>query len=588
MRKIELLAPAQNLEIGLSAIRYGADAVYIGGESFGARKTAGNDTRDIEKLVKSAHKFGVKIYVALNTILEDKELIEAQKLINSLYNVGVDALIIQDMGLLELELPPIELHASTQCSIRTLQKVKFLEKIGFKRAILARELSIEEIKNISNNTNIELETFIHGALCVSYSGNCYMSAYIGGRSANRGECAQCCRKRYSLLDSSKNKIIQDKYLLSLKDFSAEKYLKELILAGVKSFKIEGRLKDENYVKNTVLYYRKLLDKCCEKTSKGDIISDFEPNINKTFNRGYTSYFLKDEHDFFNFSTPKSTGEYIGEIEYIKSNVIKIKTDKIVSPQDGLCFFEKGELKGCLVNKVMGDKIFLNREVSLKVKDKIYRNQDVLFESVLKNSKTKRLIKTEIKVFKDKITVSDGEFEACAKLPDYEIAKDKNKAKENFIKSFKKSGDSIFYADRVVFILSEIPFLPISVLNALRRELFAKLEEIRIKNCKRPLFNKISHNKYDDFIKDYRLNIHNQKAEEFYRACGLKDIERSLESTKNYKGREIMRTKHCLRRALNMCLKTGAKKQQLFLEDEKGSIYPLKFDCDVCEMAVIAP
>ena len=308
--KVELLAPAQNIECAKSAIIYGADAVYIGAHSFGARKNASNNLDDIKELIDFAHKYNVKIYITVNTILDDRELIEAEKLIQKLYEIKTDAIIIQDMGLLELDLPPIELHASTQCNIRTLEKVKFFENIGIKRAILARELSLEQIRKIKQNTDIELECFIHGALCVSYSGNCYMSSFIGGRSANRGECAQACRKKYSLADKNGNYILKDKYLLSLKDLCLKDYIEQMIKAGVTSFKIEGRLKDENYVKNTVLFYRKILDKFAPKTSDGEILEDFVPDINKTFNRGYTTYFIKGYDDnIFNFDTPKSTGEF---------------------------------------------------------------------------------------------------------------------------------------------------------------------------------------------------------------------------------------------------------------------------------------
>lgn len=586
-KRLELLAPAQNIDIAKAAIIYGADAVYIGAKSFGARKSACNNNEDIKELVHFAHKYNVKIYVTVNTILDDIELVEAEKLIKELYDIGVDAIIIQDMGLLETDLPPIEIHASTQCNIRTLEKVKFFENIGIKRAILARELSIDEIKEISNNSNIELECFIHGALCVSYSGQCYMSAYNGGRSANRGECAQACRKKYSLMTEKGKFLAKDKYLLSLKDFCAEKYLENLIEAGVKSFKIEGRLKDETYVKNVVLYYRRLLDKY-EKASKGEIVSDFKPDINKVFNRGYTTYFLNQKDTIFNFDTPKSKGEFIGTVLKTGKNFFEIKTNSIISPQDGLCFILNGNLEGCLVNRVEGNKIYPNKFLKLKAGDKIYRNQDTKFEATVKNSKTKRLIKVKVTVFKNEISINDGEYETSLPFSFDEEAKDYEKMKESFQKCFKKSGENIFYADEIVFKTDVMPFLSVSSLNKLRNELYSKLEDIRLKNYKRNEFQKTTRTEYKEKITDYRLNIHNKKAENFYKKCGIEKIEPSLEKSKNYKNKELMRTKHCLRHALNICLKEGNKKETLFLVDETGRKYPLLFDCANCNMVIIAP
>ena len=586
--KVELLAPAQNLACAKAAIIYGADAVYIGANSFGVRKNFSNIFEDIKVLVNFAHKYNVKIYVTVNTILNDNELKEAEKLINELYKIKVDALIIQDMGLLELNLPPIELHASTQCNIRTLEKVKFFEDIGIKRAVLARELSLEKIKEIKQNTNIELECFIHGALCVSYSGNCYMSAYIGGRSANRGECAQACRKKYSITDEKGNFIIKDKYLLSLKDLCLKDYIKELVDTGVKSFKIEGRLKDETYVKNVVLYYRKLLDEF-DKTSDGIILSDFEPDINKTFNRGYTTYFIeKNKYDIFNFDTPKSTGEFLGVADKISKNGFGINTDKKISNGDGLCFFVDGELKGCYVNKIENNIIYPNITLkNLKTGDKIYRNFDIEFEKTVKNSKTKRLIKTDLVINDKEIILNDGIYSVKIPYRFDEIAQNKEKMIENIKASFKKTGDSIFYIDEIQIKTDKIPFLKISYMNELRRKLFEFLEEKRVENYKTNFFEKTKYTKYRDEFKDYRLNIHNKKAKEFYEKCEVKNIEYSPESTKDFKNKEIMRTKHCLRRALNLCLKKGNADKLWFLIDEKNKKYPLLFDCKNCEMAIIA-
>ena len=343
MKKVELLAPAKDKKTAFAAINSGCDALYIGASNFGARKKVPNSIEDIKEIVDYAHKFYVRVHVTINTILDDNELIEAKNLIQKLYDIGVDAIIFQDMGIFELakrgKLPPIELHASTQCDNRTLEKAKFFDNLGVSRIILARELSLEQIKEICENTNAEIETFIHGALCVSYSGQCYLSHFIGGRSANRGECAQACRKKYTLVDDKDNIIAKDKYLLSLKDFNASKHLKKLIDAGVKSFKIEGRLKDENYVKNVVAYYRNEIDKLASKTSSGKVFLDFEPNVNKSFNRGFTDYFLplsltlspKGRGEIYNFESPKSQGEYLGKVTKIGRNYFEIKKQTLTLP-----------------------------------------------------------------------------------------------------------------------------------------------------------------------------------------------------------------------------------------------------------------
>lgn len=583
---VELLAPAQNLNTAKCAIIYGADAVYIGASSFGARKNAANNLDDIKELIQFAHKYNVKIYITINTILDDNELSEARKLIFQLYEIGADAIIFQDMGLLEIELPPIELHASTQCNIRTKEKVEFFEKIGIKRAILARELSFEQIKEIRKNTTIELETFIHGALCVSYSGQCYMSANIGGRSANRGECAQACRMKYSLEDEKGNSLLKDKYLLCLKDFSAEKYIDKLVSLGVKSFKIEGRLKDENYVKNCVLYYRHLFDKY-DKTSSGIIVSDFKPDINKTFNRRYTTYFLSGKDDnISNFDTPKSTGEYLGLSGKSYKDGFEIITDKEIMAGDGLCFMSANELKGCFVNSVFNNKIIPNNKVQIQKGTKIYRNYNIKFENVLKNSKTKRLIKVSISVFKDDILIKDTDNnEFILSYSFNEFADNSEKMKNNFIKSFSKTGDSIFLTENVEFKIKEIPFLPVSKLNELRRELFSGLENKRLQNYKTNEFTKTGYAPYPSENNDYRLNIRNEKAADFYRKCGIQNIEYALEKTHDFKDKELMRCKHCIRRALNLCLKNGAAKTKLFLVDSNKRKFLLEFDCKNCEMVV---
>lgn len=429
MKKIELLAPAKDKETAFAAIDCGADAIYIGASDFGARRAVPNSIDDIKEVVDYAHKFYARVHVTINTILTDSELEQAVKLIHKLYEIGVDAIIVQDMGILKLavdgKLPPIQIHASTQCDNRTLEKVKFFENIGVSRVILARELSIEEIKNICSNTNVEIETFIHGALCVSYSGQCYMSYAIGGRSANRGECAQACRKKYTLVDEDGKVIAKDKYLLSLRDFNASRYIEKLIDAGVKSFKIEGRLKDINYVKNVVAYYRREIDKYASKISSGRVEVNFEPNVNKTFNRGYTDYFLDGRKKCFNFDSPKSQGEKLGKVSKVGKDYFVL--DAEVSPQDGLCGFVNGDMQGCLVNRVEGMKIFPNKMPEIKVGTFVFRNQDAEFERSLKNSRAKRQIAVDFEFKDNRLYVKDEDGnQVVADVPVSEPAKNPEK------------------------------------------------------------------------------------------------------------------------------------------------------------------
>lgn len=587
IRQTELLAPAKDLETGVVAINSGADAVYIGASSFGARHLAGNKLEDIKKLVDYAHKFNVKIHVTINTILTDDELVEAKKLIQNLYEIGVDAIIVQDMGLVNLaiknELPPIVLHASTQCNNRGLEKVKFLREVGFSRAILARELSVEKIGEICQNTDIEIETFIHGALCVSYSGQCYLSCSAGGRSANRGECAQPCRKKYTLTDEKGRILAKDKHLLSLKDFNASGNLRALVEAGVKSFKIEGRLKDKNYVKNVVAFYRAELDKYGQKTSSGKIFADFEPNVSKSFNRGFTSYFLNGREKCFNFSSPKMRGEKLAKVKKSVPGSFVLDKKLELTPQDGLCYFKADVLEGCLVNSVKNGEIFINKNIKIPVGTMIYRNFDAKFDKMLSSSKITRKLRADF-TFKDGVLTvedEDGNVESV-RLENFETPNNPEKMKEIFTEQLKKTGESDFYAENIE-ILSEVPFMPKSQINEVRRTILDKLIEKRIKNYKREVQKPLNYAKYVKVATDYRENIHNSEAEKFYEGCGCKVLEHSLETSREFRGKELMRTKHCLKYAFDIC-KSPTK---LFLTDEKGKKYPLKFDCRNCEMVVLA-
>lgn len=589
MKKVELLAPAKNYETAIAAINSGADAIYIGATNFGARKNAPNPLSDIEKLVNYAHLFNVKIHVVINTILNDSELNEAAKLIHKLYEIGVDAIIVQDMGLLKLaidgKLPPIEIHASTQCNNRTLEKAKFFDNLGVSRVILARELSLDTIGEICNNVKCEVETFIHGALCVSYSGQCYFSYANGGRSANRGECAQPCRKKYSLIDESGKVILKDKYLLSLKDFNASQSLKNLVDSGVKSFKIEGRLKDINYVKNVVAYYNNELNKCAQRTSSGKVYLDFTPNPDKTFNRGYTDYFLNERSQCFNFLSPKSRGEKIGKIKRIFHNYFEI--DAKLSPQDGLCFINNGEMTGFLVNKVDGNKVYPNKMEGLKSGTLLYRNFDAKFEKQLEISKTVRKLGISIQVKDSKILAIDEDSNKVEiQLPLGEAPNNLLKMKETLKTQLQKTGDTIFNCTEINVFDDNIPFLPVSQINELRRELLQLLSNERLRNYKRNLQKPIGYATYPERKIDYRGNVCNNEAKIFYENCKCEVLENALESKNTIpQDVELMRTKHCLKFAAGLC---GQPCKKLYLVDVKGKKYPLKFDCKNCEMVVLNP
>ncbi len=589
MKTIELLVPAKDLETGIAAVNCGADAVYIGASSFGARCKAGNSLEDIKKLVDYAHKFYVRIHVTMNTILNESELEQAIELVQNLYDIGIDAIIVQDMGLIKAaidgKLPPIQIHASTQCNNRTLEKVKFFDNIGLSRVVMARELSIEHIKEICDKTNCEIETFIHGALCVSYSGQCYLSYANGKRSANRGECAQPCRKKYSLIDEDGKIIQKDKYLLSLKDFNASGHIKQLIDAGVNSFKVEGRLKDINYVKNIPLYYNKLLSDIANRTSSGQVTTNIVPNPNKTFNRGYTDYFLQNRQQCFNFLSPKSRGEKVGKVLRVCSNFFE--TDAQLNPQDGICFIKDGQMKGFLVNKVEGKRVYPNKMNDIKTGMTLYRNFDFKFEKELNNAEIVRKIGVVLTLNKNQITAKDENGNiAEIELPQGQIPQNVQKAKDTFLKQIKKTGAQDFYIKEIINNIEDIAFYPISQINELRRNLFEELMTQRLKNYPKLSQNKIKYHEYPDKKLDYRANIMNKEAETFYKNCGCDTCDKALElSAKIPQGIELMRTKHCLKYANNLCQKPSKK---LFLTDEKGKKYPLKFDCKNCEMVILSP
>lgn len=576
--KTELLSPAKDKKTAFAAIDCGADAVYMGAAAFGARKNAPNSLDDIRDVVNYAHKFRVKVFITLNTILTDSELDEAVTLAGELDKIGVDALIVQDMGFLEkIKTIGIPVHISTQADNRDLEKVSFFNNLGAARVVLARELSLKQIKEIHDaNPNLELEAFVHGALCVSYSGKCYLSQYIGGRSANRGECAQPCRKKYSVETVDGKIIAKDIYALCLKDFNASNRLKDMIDAGVYSFKIEGRLKDSNYVKNITAYYRHELDKYSQKSSSGKSIYPFKPNPQKSFNRGFTDYFLEKRKDCFSLNSPKSRGEYIGVISEVKNGCIKICTDKTIHPQDGLT----DGIDGFLVNKIENNYVYPNRPVKFKAGDKIYRNVDVEFEKQVAQ-KVKRQIGVNINITDELTLVDEDGIKVSIPITGGEAAKNPEKMKETFVKQFSKTGESDFYILDIK-IASELPFMPVSRINELRRSAFDKLMQKRLDEYKREEHKNLVYCPYYKSQIDYRGNVHNLSAKDFYKKCGAEVCEMSLETELPKHPVELMRTKHCIKYALGMC----KSPEKLVLRDEYGKVYPLKFDCKKCEMSVL--
>ena len=599
-KTIELLAPAKDKKTAFAAIDCGADAVYIGSPKFGARVNASNSLDDIKEVVEYAHMFRVKVYVTINTIMSDDELKEAVELIYQLYDTGVDALIVQDMGLLECKLPPIKLFASTQCHNSTLEKVKFLEKTGFSRVILARELSLEEIREIASNTGVEIETFVHGALCVSYSGQCYMSYAIGGRSANRGECAQPCRKKYSLVDSDGVVVAKDKHLLCLRDLNFSSDIKDLIDAGVSSFKIEGRLKDEDYIKNVVSFYRKKIDDAIENTeyersSSGYSVLGFEPDVNKTFNRGYCEYFLHGRNkNIISFDSPKSRGEYTGRVKEVFEKYFLFDGSEL-NNADGICFFdERGELVGTSVNKAEGNKIFPQSMNGIRKGVEVFRNYNHKFSKMLESVKVERKIEASVcfvekeQCYELSAVDEDGVRVVVEAGKNYDKAKNQELARNNIIKCLKKAGDSCFDIKEARVEVDVYPFIPLSELNELRRRLFAKLEEKRIASYEVEKSGGIFISPYFERELFYDVNIMNEKAKEFYEKRGGICREYAIEKTGNVSGKILMTTKHCLKFSLGLCSKEGKKhryREPFFLVDSHGKKYKLLFECKSCCMKI---
>jgi len=601
---IELLAPAKNLICGRAAISHGADAIYIGGPKFGAREDAGNSLQDIEKLVEEAQVFGVKVYVALNTILYDSELEDARQQIRNLYEIGVDALITQDMGILEMDLPPIPLHASTQLHNYLPEHIKFLEAVHFKRAVLARELSIDQIRNIRGQTSIELEAFVHGSLCVSFSGRCYLSHAIGGRSANRGACAQPCRKRYTLYDADKKVISADQHLLSLKDLKQSGSIKELAEAGIQSFKIEGRLKDVDYVKNITAFYRKKMDAFLEgqpefqAASAGKSFLSFEANPAKSFNRGATDYFLHGRtKEIVSFESPKFLGELVGEVTLVTTKYFEIHSTLEIANNDGLVFISAaGESVGIKVNVTERSRIFPDKMNGIYPGAKVYRNYDHLFQQQLKADLTVRKIAVKIE-----IAESDDGFDLTAHdesgimvTMEYNLpknpARDILKSKETITHQLTKSGDTPYFVSGVETNETEKFFFQASVLNSMRRDLLDRITETRKKKTRTQISNEPNSFPYPDKEIGFEGNISNQLARQFYVRHGVENPEMAFEKQPDPHGKTVMTTKHCLKFQMGFCPKFGGKKTSDFSEpfslNDGTNELRLDFDCLRCVMKVI--
>lgn len=621
--ELELLSPARNVEIAREAIIHGADAVYLGGPEFGARHAAENDVAEIAKLTIFAHRFNAKVFIALNTILHDNELEAARKLIYELYDAGVDALIIQDMGLLELDLPPIELHASTQTDIRTLDKAKFMADVGFSQLVLARELSLKEIRAIHEaRPDTALEFFVHGALCVAFSGQCYISHAETGRSANRGDCSQACRLPYTLKDSEGRVIAFDKHLLSMKDNNQSNNIDALIEAGIRSFKIEGRYKDMAYVKNITAHYRRLLDRYIEqhpefsRASYGRVVHHFEPNPDKTFNRGSTDYFVNARKgDIGAFESPKFVGLPIGHILDIKRHFLEVKTTEPLANGDGLNIQIKREVVGFAVNRA--EKIgenhylvypnempveFVTERANIQKKHPLNRNHDQVWSQLLTKESAERLLEVSLifsraaEGYQLELFTKEGHYAKSILTGDFELANNPEKGLAALEKNLKRFGGTGFQLLDVMIQLDEIPFIPASMINQLRRETIEKLEfaieQNYVRGTRQPAVEPPATFPFEEL--SFLANVYNEKAREFYFKHGVKMIEPAYEAHEELGEVPVMITKHCLRFSYNLCPKqtigvTGVQgqiKPTPLTLSHKGEEYTLKFNCRPCEMHVM--
>ncbi|AVS95925.1 peptidase U32 family protein [Paracidovorax avenae] len=630
--QLELLSPARDADIGIEAVNHGADAVYIGGPAFGARASAGNEMRDLERLIRHAHRFHSRIFVTLNTILRDDELEGARRMAWQVYEAGADALIIQDMGLLEIDLPPIQLHASTQTDIRTPEKARFLQDAGLSQIVLARELTVQEIAAIRAATDPErctIEFFIHGALCVAYSGQCYISHAHTGRSANRGDCSQACRLPYQVTDAAGRFIAHDKHVLSMKDNNQSANLRPLIDAGVRSFKIEGRYKDMAYVKNVTAHYRRLLDEIIEeretsaaplaRSSSGQTRFTFTPDPNQNFNREFTDYFVNGrKEDIGAFDTPKNPGQAIGWVTQVGPNWVELEThapETVLHNGDGLCYWDlQKELVGVAINRAEAApgksrnhwRVFPKDPMEgfrdLRRGTEINRNRDMDWVRTLEKKSSERRIGlwahfTDTDAgFALTLTDEDG-FTGTAEVAHaHEPATDAVRAEGALREQIGRFGATIFHAHDIAIAMRQPWFVPASVLNPLRRDAVAALEAARTGGLQR-LPRARPAEPPAPFPEDtltYLANVFNQKAHDFYMKHGVKVIDAAYESQEEDGEVSLMITKHCVRFSMSLCpkqakgvigVKGTIKAEPLHLINGKEKL-TLRFDCKPCEMHVV--
>ncbi len=605
-KKVEILAPAKNLVQGIAAINAGADAVYIGAPLYGARTNATNSVEDIAEMVKYAHLFKAQVFVVINTILYDNELDACKKLIYQLYDIGVDALIVQDMAIMEMDLPPIVIHASTQANNREPQHVKFLKDVGMQRVVLARELNLDQVRDIAAATDVELEFFVSGALCVSFSGNCYMSIAGGERSANRGSCAQNCRLPYNLIDGNGTTLLTESHLLSIKDLDLSDQLPSLIEAGITSFKIEGRLKDIVYVKNNTSFLRKKLDAFLEnndsfqKASSGRTFYNFEPEMDRSFNRGYTDYFVNQRKEKIgNWESPKSQGQYIGAITEIKANGYVIENHDKLNNGDGLFFInEEGIADGVQINIIVNDIVVPNTFKNIAVGTVIYRNSDAEFNRIVeKENAAVRKIGVSLRFsetqdgFELTVVDEDGHKSVAALVTEKELAKSEESVVPNITKNLAKTGNTPFIVDAIDVEFSKNWFLPISKVNEVRRIALEQLIDIRIKDYHREEFQITKSDiPYPTEKLDFTFNVSNKLARAFYKRHGVTEIEKAFELQWDPGKARVMTTKYCVKYELGKCARfqratMGEKVAEPLTLKHGENEYKLKFNCKPCEMEI---
>jgi putative protease len=605
-KKVEILAPAKNLYQGMFAINAGADAVYIGAPSYGARSNATNPIEDIAELVNYAHLFKAQVFVVVNTILYDHELEDCQKMIHELYAIGVDALIVQDMAIFEMDLPPIVVHASTQANNRDPKHVKFLKDAGMQRVVLARELNLDQIKEIHEATDVELEFFVSGALCVAFSGNCYMSIAGGERSANRGSCAQNCRLPYELKDGTGTTLIESSHLLSIKDLDLSDQLPNLIEAGITSFKIEGRLKDLVYVKNNVSYLRQKLDAYLEendqfvKASSGRTIFNFEPQMDRSFNRGYTDYFVNQRKEKIgSWESPKSKGQYIGKITEVTPKGYFIENADDLNNGDGLYFINSAnESDGIQVNVVLNSFVIPNNYKEIPVGTEIYRNSDAAFNKLVeREDATIRKIgvhltlKESINGFELSVIDEDGHATSMILESEKTPSTKGEIILEELKKNLSKTGNTPFIVDSINIAFSQHWFLPTSKVNEVRRAVLEQLIEIRVKEYVREEFQltKTDH-PYPVKELDFTYNVSNKMARAFYHRHGVTEIEKAFEIQWDPGKSRVMVTKYCVKYELGKCARfqrdtMGEKVVEPLSLKHGENEYKLKFNCKPCEMEI---